>query len=423
MFSLNQMVREDHLVRTVVKYVDSLDLSELYTDIKATKDNVGRDAIDPRILFALWLFATLEGENSGRRIAELTTRDLAYMWICGGVSVNYHTVCDFRTAHSELLEKVFTDSIAVLQHHGLIKLENIAQDGMRVRASAGTGSFRSKEGLEKARQKAEAYLAEVFEEETDDDEDGPRSKGSQAARERAALDKLERIEAASRELEEMQKRHEKRNRGKSDKDRTSAPRASTTDPEARRMKMGDNGFRPAYNVQFANDVDALVIVGVDVTNEGSDAGLLQPMYDSVCERYGVQPKKYLADGGFGKKDGVTHLERAGTEFYGPLYNEKKQLQAGEDPYAARPRENAHYTAFRERMGTDEAKEIYRLRAAAAEFPNATCRNQGLHQFSVRGLFKAKSQALWHALANNFRRFCNLHDKTTGQSFLEIVMTS
>lgn len=162
MFSLDQMIREDHLVRTVVAYVDSLDLSELYADIKATRGNVGRDAIDPRILFSLWLFATLEGENSGRRIAELTTRDLAYMWICGGVSVNYHTVCDFRTAHRELLEKVFTDSIAVLQHHGLIQLENIAQDGMRVRASAGTSSFRSQEGLEKARQKAEAYLAQVF---------------------------------------------------------------------------------------------------------------------------------------------------------------------------------------------------------------------------------------------------------------------
>ena len=266
-------------------------------------------------------------------------------------------------------------------------------------------------------------MRKFLEEDSDDEENGPRSKGSQAARERAALEKLERIDAASREMDEMQERYEKRNRGKSEKDRRSAPRASMTDPEARRMKMGDNGFRPAYNVQFANDADALVIVEVDVTNEGSDAGLLQPMYDSVCERYGVPPKRYLADGGFGKKDGVTHVERAGTEFYGPLFNEQKQLQAGEDPYATRPRENAHYTAYRQRMGTGEAKEIYRRRAAAAEFPNANCRNQGLHQFSVRGLLKAKSQALWHALASNFRRFYNLHDETTRQSYLEILMTS
>ncbi len=147
------------------------------------------------------------------------------------------------------------------------------------------------------------------------------------------------------------------------------------------------------------------------------------MYDSGCERYGVQPEKYLADGGFSKKDGVIHVERAGTEFYGPLHNETKHLEAGEDLYAARSGENEHYTAFRQRMRSEEAKETYRRRAAAAEFPNANCRNQGLHQFSVRGLLKAKAQALWHALAYSFRRFCNLRNESTGLSYLETLMTS
>jgi len=421
--SLDQAIRGDHLVRTVVQYAETLDFSELYAEMKATTDNVGRDAIDPRMLFSIWLFATLEGENSARRIADLATRDLAYLWICGGVSVNYHTLSDFRTQHRELLESVLTDSIAVLHYHDLIKLETIAQDGMRVRASAGLGSFRTEESLERARQTAQQYYEQVSREQEEDDPNDKPTGRQQTARKRAAQEKLERIEAAGLEMQQMQERYHKRNEKFNEKHHRSAPRASTTDPEARRMKMGDNGFRPAFNVQFASDAEALVIVGVDVTNEGSDAGLLAPMYDDVCERYGTVPEKYLADGGFSKKDGVTHLERNGTEFFGVLFNEKKQLEEGKDPYEKRPKENKHYTAFRERMGTEQAKEVYRRRAPAAEFPNANCRKQGLQQFSVRGLAKTKSQSLWHALAYNFRRFINLRDADRNQSYLEVLMTS
>jgi len=416
--SLDQLIREDHLVRTVVTYCESLDLSELYADIKATRENLGRTPIDPRILFELWLFATLEGENSGRRINELCKRDLAYMWICGEVSVNYHTICDFRTQHSTLLQRILTDSITLLHLNGLVKLETIAQDGMRVRAHAGSGSFHRQSSLEESRTLAEAFLKQLDNE--DDDED--RNQGQKSARKRAARERLERLEEACLEMQEMQQRYAKRNDTKSAKHKRSKPRASTTDPEARRMKMGDNGFRPAMNVQFANDADALVIIEVDVNSEGSDAALLAPMYDEVCQDY-RRPEQYLADGGFSKKDGVTHLEKHGTEFYGKLYREKKQLDEGKDPYAARPHENQYFTAFRERMGTQEAQAMYRRRAPAAEFPNAVCRNQGLNQFSVRGLVKAKSQVLWHALSYNFRRFMNLEDDVSGKSYLEVLMTS
>lgn len=416
--SLDQLVRDDHLVRTVVSYCESLDLSELYAPIKATVAHLGRTPIDPRILFELWLFATLEGENSGRRINELCKRDLAYMWICGEVSVNYHTICDFRTEHRDLLDRILTDSIALLHLNGLIKLETIAQDGMRVRASAGSGSFRRQGSLEEAREEAQAFLQQVNDA---DEQDDDSTKGQKSARKRAAGQRLDRLEQACLEMEQMQARYAKRNERKSDKHKRSEPRASMTDPQARRMKMGDHGFRPAMNVQFANDAEALVIIKAEVTSEGSDASLLSSMYDSVCEAY-CRPEKYLADGGFSAKDGVTHLEKEGTKFYGKLYNEKKLLQEGKDPYAAKPRDNKYFKAFRERMGTQEAQAIYKRRAPAAEFPNAVCRNQRLNQFSVRGLAKAKSQVLWHALAYNFRRFTNLIDKKTQRTYLEVLMS-
>lgn len=414
--SLDQWLDRDHRVRTVWQYVESLDLSELYQCIKATENNVGRDPIDPRILFALWLFATIEGVTSARRIAELSQRDIPYMWICGGVSVNHHRISDFRTDHSELLERVMTDSIAVLIHQDLIDLKTIAQDGMRVRASAGSGSFRRDASLETALEQAEAHVAEVRRQHEVETDGGDRRR--RAARERAAREKHERIAAARQEMKDMQEKYDKRS-GK----KRSEPRASTTDPEARRMKMGDNGTRPAMNVQFASDGAAQMIVSVDVTSQGSDSGLMKPMYDDVCQRYGVVPEDYIVDGGFAKKDDITHVEKNQTKVYAPLYAEEKQLAAGKDPYAENPKETAEMTAHRQRMGTPEAKEKYKRRPAIAEFPNADCRNRGLTQFRVRGLVKAKAQTLWHVLAFNFMRMQNLACPLRKMSYLEVVMAN
>lgn len=406
LLSLDQWLDAEHRVRIVWQYVDSLDLSELYELIQATEGNVGRDAIDPRILFGLWLFATLEGIASARRIAELTRRDIPYMWICGGVSVNYHRLSDFRVAHGDLLERLLIDSIAVLIHHDLITLETVGQDGMRVRAAAGSSSFRRQGSLAEARRKAQAHADQL-----DASEAGPSAnpRRSAAAQKRAAREKLTRIEQAQAEMEDMQQKYRQRSGEK-----RSEPRASTTDPEARRTKMADGGTRPAMNVQFASDGDAQMIIAVDVTLQGSDSGLMGPMYDRIKEDYGQTPGQYLVDGGFTHRADVTRLEAAGTQVYAPLYQEKKQLERGQDPYAGKPGDSAEMAAFRARMGTPEAKEVYKRRPAIAEFPNADCRNRGLTQFRVRGLLKAKAQTLWHVLAFNFSRMLNL-------DYLEVAM--
>lgn len=412
--SLDQWLDQDHRVRIVWQYVESLDLTELYQSIKATHHSAGRDAIDPRILFALWLFATIEGLSSARRIDELTRRDIAYMWICGGVSVNYHRLSDFRTQYGELLERTMTDSIAVLIHQGLVELKTVAQDGMRVRASASSSSFRQDATLEAALQEAQDHVAKVRQQQAEETDSGDR-RGA-AARERAAREKQERIAAAREELKEIQQRYDNRSGTARSK-----PRASTTDPEARRMKMGDGGTRPAMNVQFASDGDAQMVVAVEVISQGSDSGLMQPIYDDVCDRYGVTPESYLVDGGFGKKDDITHVEKHQTKVYSPLYAEEKLIAEGKDPYAAKSGESQEMTAYRARMGTDEAKAIYQRRAAIAEFPHADCRNRGLRQFRVRGLVKAKAQTMWHVLAYNFMRMRNLICPLRAQSYLEIVM--
>ncbi len=180
------------------------------------------------------------------------------------------------------------------------------------------------------------------------------------------------------------------------------------------MKMGDGGFRPAFNVHLATDSDTRIIVATDVTNQGTDVGLMQPMHAKIQADYTVTPQRYLVDGGFAKMDDVTRLEQAGTAVHAPLPCEKKHLAAGKNPYAPKPRDTAEMGAFRERMGTADAKEVYQKRGSIAEFPNADCRNRGLTQFRVRGIIKTKAQTLWHVLTFNFLGFINL-------DFLETIM--
>lgn len=399
--SLDQWLDKGHRARVVWQYAESLDLSELYQQIKATEDNVGRDPIDPRILFALWLLATIEGFTSARRLADLTTRDIPYMWICGGVSVNYHRLSDFRVQHGDLLERIMVDSIAVLLHQDLVTLQTVAQDGMRVRASAGASSFRREQTLEECLKAAEKHLEDLKRQHEDDS--GGDDRRAKAAAERAARERIERINQAQAELAALNAQRQKNGV----KPKTKEARTSTTDPQARRMKMADGGFRPAYNVQFATDGDSRLVIGVDVVQAGGDQGQMTPMHAKVCRDYGRTPDEYLVDGGFSVNGQIVSVEQAGTTVYGVIQNEAKQLAAGIDPYAAKRGDAPEMAAFRARMGTQQGQQKYARRAGIAEFPNAECRNRGLYQFRVRGLIKAKAQTIWHVLAHNFNRLRDL----------------
>jgi len=398
-FCLDELLPDDHTGRLVWAYVESLDLSELYQAIRAIEGHVGRDPIDPKILVALWLYATIDGVGSARRLDRLCKAHVVYQWICGGVSVNYHTLSDFRVRHVEFLDRLLTQSVSRLLHQGLIELNRLAQDGMRVRASAGSSSFRRRPTLEQCLKEAEAQLDALKRE---SQEGGAEDRRQRAAAERAARERTERLKQALAELAEVEQKMEHRKKGSGHK-----ARASKTDPEARQMKMGDGGFRPAYNVQFATTTETLVIVGADVTNAGADAGRMSPMVEQVEERYAARPEQYLADGGFSTFKDIERLESSGTQVYAPVKDEEKKREKGEDPFARRKRDSKEVATWRERMGTEPAKQIYKQRAATAEFPNAGCRNRGLLRFLVRGLSKTKAVSLWQALAHNFQRTLSL----------------
>jgi transposase len=416
--ALDDLVAEDHRVRMVWRFAEGLDLSALTADIKAVEGRPGHPPADPRILVALWLFATSEGVGSARELTKLCEEHIAYQWLCGGVSVNACTLADFRVGHGEILERLLVDSFTALVQAGVASLERVAQDGMRVRASAGAASFRRQPTLQDCRDRAEAAVRALREElETDP---GAHMRRKAAARQRAAKDRERRVREALAVAEKLQAQEAEKARKQAERasarsepsepetDTATAkekkpkePRVSTTDTQARVMKMADGGYRPAYNVQFACDTTSGAIALMSVDNVGSDRGKMAPMSDALAEAYGQRPAQHLADGGFAKFGDIRALAQAGVETFVPVPAPRNPDRDRHDPLPGDPAEIA---TWRERMKTAVAKAIYKERAASVECANAQAHNKGLIQFTVRGLEAVKAVALWHALTRNM--FCS-----------------
>lgn len=389
---LDSLVPQEHEARLVWAYVQGLDLTPLYENILVMEGGAGRTATDPKILMALWLYATLQGVGSARELARLCEDHVAYQWICGGVAMNYHSLSDFRTGHEAFLDRQLTESVASLVKEGLVELKRVAQDGMRVRANAGASSFRRDKTLEACLVEAEEQVKTLREELEVDP--GATNKRQKAARERAARERSERVKKALEQLPAVQAK-----RKAAEKDKA---RVSTTDPEARVMKMADGGYRPAYNVQYATDTAEQVIVGVEVVNSAGDQGQMAPMVEQITQRHEQAPEQFLVDGGFVKKEDIEKVSPpvGQTTVYAPVPQSK---DPGRDAHTPRADDSAAVAAWRQRMATPEAKTIYKERASTAECVNAIARNRGFQQFPVRGSPKVRAIALWYALAHNMMR--------------------
>jgi transposase len=396
--SIDELIDDDHDARLVWQLVETWDLSTFLATIRARGESPGRAATDPKLLVALWLYAATQGVAGGRELARLCESSDPYRWLCGTVPVNYHLLNDFRVDHEAGLKGLLTQMLGVLIHGGLVTVSRIAQDGTRVRAGAGANSFKRRETIERALQQAQAHL-EIIARQAERAEDATERR--RAAEARAAERKVDRL---NRSLEELAKVEEAKAQQKAKPTKTNPPRASTTDPEARFMRMPDGGNRPAYNVQLAVDTESRAIVGVDVTNAGSDAGLAEPMREQVQERTEGTVEQQLLDGGFVK---LEDLDRAAAAeppvtMYMPVPKPRKKQT---DPHWPKKTDSAAVAEWRMRMGTPEAKAIYKERASTIETVNAELKGErGLTPFRVRGLPKVRCVTLWSVLAYNVMHF-------------------
>jgi len=391
---IDSLIGPDHRARVIWGYVERLDLHELEDAIKAREGAPGQPAIAPRLLLALWLYATSEGVGSARALSRLIEHHDAYRWLAGGVSVNHHTLSDFRVGHGALLDRLLMENVAALCAAGVIDVSTLAQDGVRVRANAGAASFRRRGRLEQ-HLAAARDLVERLKREVDENSDASNRR-MRAAKERAARERAERIEAALNTLDEVeaQRAVRKQTTGKKT-EKPKEPRASTTDPQARVMKMADGGFRPAFNVQVVSAAGEQIVIDVNPLATGSDRGLLRPSLETIRQRLGQRPNRYLADGGFTSAADIEWAHGERIEVYCP----PTQSKHGTDPYLPRRDDGPGVLAWRSRMAGQDGQAIYRERSIC-ECIHARWRNWNLTRLNVRGVVKVKAVMLWHALANN-----------------------
>jgi transposase len=393
--SPDQLLPPEHPVRAVATFVAALDFTSLFERIDARAGMPGAPAYDPRVLFALWLFATVEGVYSARDLERRCREDLPFVWLCGQDAPNYHTLASFFSANAEFLHRALADHLEVLLEHRLVELHEVTIDGRKMPANASKQSLHREPTLSRHRQQAEEHLARLHEQR----QRAAGETGRQAAaRRRAAIERTGRLAAAVARVKERQAERAERNR--KDEPPASEARASETDPDVRKMKLSHGGYVPAYNTQTATDTASGLIVAVVVTAAGSDGGLLPDLVDRVEGVTGHRPGRLLADAGYANLDDVRRLEESHVEVYMPTAKERQELKTGKDPYAAKKGDPPAVARWRARMGTAAAQAVYQRRAPVAEGVHARQSNRGWKRYRLRGLAKAGIEALWQALAHN-----------------------
>jgi transposase len=398
---VDSLIGPAHRARAIWSVVEQLELTGFYESIKARGSQAGRPCTDPKVLIALWLYATSKGVGSAHELDRLCREHDAYRWICGGVAMNYHTLSDFRTAHETPLDDLFTQLLAVMMKQGLVSLTRVAQDGTRVRASAGAGSFRRRKRLEEFEAAAREQVEAVKQQADTPSGGSERTARQRAAQERAARERAERVKQALAELAAIEAQRANESGGHKAKGEA---RASTTDSEARKMKMGDGGFRPAYNAQLATDTASRVIVGVAITEDGTDFAHAGPMIDQVNMRAGLTAEQWLLDAGYSSRDTVDAVTEKDVELYAPVPERK----SNPDPYAIKPHDSEAVAAWKTRMQTEQAREIYKERGSTAELVNGDLKTwRTLDRFTVRGKRKVLCVLLWNALTYNALRYLTL----------------
>lgn len=463
---VEKLISEDHAARTIWALVGCLDLRRFYEGIASSAEEGGRPAFDPQLLISLWVYAYSQGIGSAREVARRCEFDPAFQWLTGLQEVNYHTLADFRVEKQKELDELFTQVLAALSKEGLITLNQVMQDGTKIKALASTKSFHREETIREHLERARRRVAEMGD--PRNEETSPRTK---QARERARREQQERLENALRELEKLRER-------KSGEKAKSEGRVSINDPQARVMHHSDGGLALSYNAQISADAAQGLIVDVAVTQEANDSGQLVPAVNRVEERLKKKPRQVAADGGYTTRDNIEQMAEREIDFLGSMrwenvpsgvtipnrlppsafvYEQERNCficpqgktlgyqgrhtktksftyyryeaewrdcqSCARKPECcpdnekrgrsvARPVESPAVAAFRKKMATQQAQEQYRRRGKVVEFCHAWIKSKlGLRQFHVRGLAKVGTEFLWACLTYNLQQWIRLRRAT------------
>ena len=457
---VEKLIGEDHAARAIWELVGRLELNAFYQAIESSAEQGGRPAFDPQLLICLWVYAYSQGIGSAREVARRCEYDPAFQWLTGLEEVNYHTLADFRVEKQNELDELFTQGLAALSKEGLITLEQVMQDGTKIRAAASPRSYQWESSIREHWDRARRRVEEMGD--PRNEEGSPRVK---QARARAHRERQERLAKALGELEKLREK------------KPGKARVSVTEPEARRMKLPDGGLALGYNAQISADAAHGMIVGVEVTQEANDTSQLLPAVDRIEERLQRKPAQMVADAGYTTRAAIEEMAERKMDFLGSMpredastgrtaphrlppsafvfqpetnryvcpeghllrpqgrfHNKKKRgliayryeaKSSDCQPCLRKPEccpgnqrhgrglvrqvENAAVRTFREKMASAEAQRQYRRRGRVVEFCHAWIKSKlGLRQFHVRGLVKAQTELLWACLTYNLQHWARLN---------------
>jgi transposase len=463
---VEELVGEDHVVRTLWKFLGTLDLSRFAPSPKAVDGHAGRPAWEPRLLIAVWLYGLMRGVSSARRLARESAHEPGLQWLTGLQEINHHSLSDLRVDHGAALDELFAQVLGVLHRHELITLERVTQDGTKVRADVDKSSFGRRDALAEHLELARRHIAELNQQAAEQEQ---TSKRERAARQRAAREREQRVQAAIDTVDRLQKEKLQ--------DKAKPCQASPTDTDAQFMRTGDHGLAPCHNVQLSCDAAHKLIVSVAVTSEPSDAHQFVPALDRIEKQWARLPGQILADGDYTNRSSVTTAAKRGVDFYGSWgalaeapsahgiaeayrtaafrYDSSRHVMicpqgqdlrhqsttalagaAQQQVFVAlrtacqvcpargectpqnqmhkhgravrRLIEDPHVVQFHAKMATEEAKKIYKQRSPVAEFPHAWLKTKlGLTRFRTRGRARVKCEVILAALTYNLQQLFRL----------------
>src|ERR1700692_1196696 len=303
---VDRLVDEDHRARAIWTLVGRLDLSPFYRAIESSTEEGGRPAFDPQLLISLWVYAYSQGIGSAREVARRCAYDPAFQWLTGWEEVNYHTLADFRVEKQQELDELFTQVLAALSQEGLITLEQVMQDGTKIKAQASSRSYCQEGTIREHLERARRRVAEMGD--PRNEESSPKAKQAQV---RARRQQQERLESALEELQKWQARKS----GEKAKKKT---RVSSSDPQARAMHQPDGGLALSYNAQISTDEEQARLRGGAVTQEPNDSGQLLPAVDRLEQRLEKKPQQMVADSGYTTRENIEKMAGREIDFMGTM---------------------------------------------------------------------------------------------------------
>lgn len=459
---VESLIEEDHPARAIWAFTGQMDWSRFYSSILGVQGVAGRPTWDPRLLGSLWIYAYSRGIGSAREIARRCAYDPAFQWLTGLQEVNYHTVADFRVDYKEPLDELFVQALGLLSAEGLITMERVMHDGTKIRACAGADSFRREERIRKHLEAARTQVEAMG------DPKAEPSVAQRAARKRAQSERAQRLEQALKELEKLRESKsgaqakeqarasetdpQARNMKQSDGGYAPSYNVQLSTDAAHGVIVGvgvsqsgndyrelaaavervehntgckpkqvvaDGGYTDRQNVQMMEEHEVDFIGSPTKQNSSSmeQRGVTEAfhpkafIYDTEQDLYRCPAGEMLRHAGTKKRTGaILHSYRAVATCCAacPFKAQCCPGNATTGRSVVRTEESVSWRTFLAKMETDEAKAVYKLRGAVAEFPNAWLKDKlGLRYFHVRGLLKVGMESVWACLTYNIQQWIRL----------------